>query len=177
MSAQRQFPALDSIGRALPRHGAVRSDDVALKVLKPIHKQLASLLAQGVSRDVICELLEFNEKYIATLMRDPLFREYQKEISEFVDARIEGMFGKVADAIQDGLTVGTVDERLKAGRLQLELTKRLGSGTGLSKDVESSVERLNTLAERLLALNNRTGRTYNGEVNVETVQQVHSEQE
>lgn len=153
-------------------HGSRNLREMTVK-----HRQVASLLAQGTKRDVICELTGYSSTYITWLIKDPLFKEYMRDMSEFVDAQIEAMYTSTADAIRDGLTTGNMDERLKSARLQLELTGRIGKGDRPNAAVESSVERLNSLADRLLALqsNVRRGATYDGEVQVGAVQSQESE--
>lgn len=163
MSALQQLdPAERQGGRA-----------IQLQKLNPTHRQVAAMLAQpGISRSVIAEAVGFTPEYISWLTKDPLFRDYQRGISDFVDAKLEAQYEKVADTIIETLEFGNGDEKLRAARLHLELTKRLGSGTGPASASESSVERLTTLAERLLALqsNVRRGETYNGEVQVVPIQ-------
>ncbi len=145
---------------------------IQLKKIGPKHHEVASLLAQGVGRQQIAEVTGFTPEYITWLLRDPLFREHMRQKSEFVDALVDAQYERVADAIVDGLTNGAPEDRLKAARLQLELTGRIGKGERPNAALESSVERLSTLAERLLALqsNVRKGVTYNGEVEIGPVQ-------
>jgi hypothetical protein len=73
-------------------------------------------------------------------------------MSEHVDARHEAMFAMTADVVADAMLNGTVEDKLKGARLNLEITGRIGSGDRPSKAMEGSLERLNTLAQRLTGL-------------------------
>ncbi len=152
-----------------PTTGKVKQQLAEIRVN---HKQIASLLAQGESLATIESVTGYSPSYISTLLRDPLFKDYMRDKAEYVDAKIEMAYDKVADAIIDGLENGTIEDRLKSARLQLEITGRIGKGDRPNAAVESSVERLNSLADRLLALqsNVRRGATYEQEP-IEVVQQ------
>lgn len=144
-----------------------------LQALTDKHKQVASLLTQGLGRTEISQVVEFTPEYVTWLCRDPLFKDYMRGLSEFHEARLEAMFGDVVNVVQDGLQNGTIDERLKAGRLQLEVTGRIGKNERPNQALDNSVERLNTLADRLLALQTkvRGGTTYEGQGQVIEQQQ------
>lgn len=136
-----------------------------LQALTDKHKQVASLLTQGLGRTEIAKIVDFTPEYVTWLCRDPLFKDFMRGLSEFHEARLEAMFGDVVSVVQDGLQKGAIDERLKAARLQLEVTGRIGKNERPSAAFESSMERLATLAERLLALqsNVRQGVTYDAQ--------------
>ena len=141
---------------------------IKLQTLSEKHKQVASLLAQGLGRTEIASIIDFTPEYVTWLTRDPLFKQYLSEMSEHTEARLEAMFGMTADVVADGMLNGSVDERLKAARLQLEVTGRVGKGDRPSSGMESSIERLATLAQRLLQLQSkvREGNTYENEIAV-----------
>lgn len=136
-----------------------------LQALTDKHKQVASLLTQGLGRSEIAKVVDFTPEYVTWLCRDPLFKDFMRGLSEFHEARLEAMFGDVVSVVQDGLQNGAIDERLKAARLQLEVTGRIGKNERPNAAVDSSIERLTTLAERLLALqaNVRQGVTYDAQ--------------
>jgi len=138
---------------------------VKLKTLGEKHKQVAALLAQGLGRSEIAPIVEFTPEYVTWLTRDPLFKQYLNEMSEHTDARLEAMFDRVADVIDYGMSEGTIDERIKSARLQLEVTGRIGKNDRPNAALDSSLERLSTLAQRLLALQSqvRTGVTIDHE--------------
>ena len=131
------------------------SNSVKLQSLTDKHRQVASLLAQGLGRSEIATVIDFTPEYVTWLTRDPLFKQYLHEMSEHTEARLEAMFDRVADVVSDGLTNGSVDERLKSARLQLEVTGRIGKNDRPNNALDSSLERLNTLAQRLLALQSK----------------------
>lgn len=122
-----------------------------LQTLNPKHQQVAALLAQGLGPGEIAPLVGFVPQYITMLTRDPLFKEYLSQMTEFAEAQLEAQFSRVPEVISEAFSAGTVDEKLKAARLQGELTGRLGKNERQVPN-ESSLERLNILAERLLAL-------------------------
>ena len=136
----------------------------ALKELSPRHKQAAALLAQGVQRQIIARVCEFTPEYITMLGRQPLFRAYIKEMSEFTDARLEALFDQSVDVIADTMLTGTEDGRLKAAKLQLEATGRVGR-FHTPAPAQGGSDRLELLAERLVGLlHQQRRRTYEGEV-------------
>jgi hypothetical protein len=128
---------------------------ITLQSLSPKHKQVAALLAQGLGRSEISNIVEFTPEYVTWLARDPLFKQYLAEMSEYADARLEALFDKTADVVANGMIMGTVDEQLKAARLQLEITGRVGKGDRTFGSLDNSVEKLDQLAQRLLALQTR----------------------
>jgi hypothetical protein len=134
-------------------------NQVKLKELSSKHKDVASSLAQGLGRQQIAEVIGYTPEYITWLARDPLFKQYLREMSEYNDARLEALFEQVPEVINDAMRNGTVEERLKGARLQLEVTGRIGKLDRPSGALDTSLERLNTLASRLLALQTkvRTG--------------------
>jgi len=136
---------------------------VKLHTLSEKHKMVASLMAQGLGRSEIASAIGYTPEYITWLTRDPLFKNYLQEMSEHTDARLEAMFDQVADVVSDGMRNGSMDERLKAARLLLEVTGRVGKFDRPYAAMDSSLERLNILAERLLKLQSkvRMGEVFN----------------
>lgn len=138
---------------------------VKLRALTDKHKMVASLLAQGLGRTEIASIVDFTPEYVTWLARDPLFKAHLQDMSAVVDARYEAMYGLTADTVADAMLNGTVEDKLKGARLQLELTGRIGKNDRPVGALENSLERLNTLAQRLLALQSqvRKGETFEGE--------------
>lgn len=137
---------------------------IALKKLSPKHKQVMSLLAQGVDRQTISAICEITPEYVTWLAGDPLCKAYLKEMSRYVDARFEALYEKTADIVSEAMQVGSQDEKLKAARLQLELTGRVGRVVPAAPE-GGSVDRLEQLARRLETLVDEAhrGRTYEQE--------------
>ena len=125
---------------------------IKIQELSPRHKQVASLLAQGLDRTAIAELVEYTPEYVTWLTRDPLFKQYLAEMSEHVEARFEALFEKSADVVAQQMQFGSGEEQLKAARLQLEVTGRIGKNDRPSTASDQSIERLATLANRLTGL-------------------------
>lgn len=140
-----------------------------LLALTDKHRQVASLLAQGLGPTDIAALVDFVPQYVTMLTRDPLFKEYLREMSEVAEARHEALFAQTPDVVAAAMRVGTVDEQLKAVRLNLEITGRIGKNERPNLGTDTSVERLNVLADRLLGLLGkvRTGQTFDGQATID----------
>jgi hypothetical protein len=131
------------------------TNSIKLQSITDKHKQVASLLAQGLGRSEIAGIIDYTPEYVTWLTRDPLFKQYLDEMSAHAEARHEAMFGLTADVVADAMLNGSVEERLKGARLNLEVTGRLGKNERPNAMVDSSLERLNTLAARLLSLQSK----------------------
>ncbi len=123
-----------------------------LKELSPKHKDVAALMSQGMKRADVAAAVGFTPEYVTMLCRDPQFRSYMQGLAEYHEMRLDLMFEKSVDAISDTLQFGAPEDRLKAARLQLEATKRLGTAGRGNEDLDNAGEKLNRLADRLLAL-------------------------
>ncbi len=134
-----------------------------LTKLKPMHKQVASLAAQGLKNVEIASIIGITPEYVSMLLRQQLVKEHVAQMCEVVGVRLESLFEKSVDVIAETMINGTEKGRLTAARLQLEATKRIGRpdpNAGLDR---SQGDRLAALADRLLALqtNVRQGKTFN----------------
>lgn len=127
------------------------TEPIELKKLSQKHKDVASLVAQGVSRQLIAEVIGITPEYVTWLQRQSLFKEYIKEMSEAVSTQLEAMFSKSVDVIAGAMQHGSIDEQLKGAKLQLEATGRVGRFQ-TQAPVGSGVDRLEQLSERLLGL-------------------------
>lgn len=134
-----------------------------LQKLTPRHKQVAALVAQGMQYVKIASIVEMTPEYVSMLMRQPLMKAQVAELSEIAGTKIEALFEKSVDVIAEVLTTGSASDKLKAARLQMEATHRVGRPDPSARIVEDSVGRLETLAQRLLGLQSqvRQGRTFN----------------
>jgi hypothetical protein len=146
-----------------PDLDAIEGKGWQLTKLKPMHKQVASLCAQGLKNKEIAALVDITPEYVSMLLRQPLVKEYIAQMCEVVGTRMEALFEKSVDVIADVMENGNNKERLGAARLQLEATKRIGRpdpNAGLDR---GQGDRLAALADRLLALqtNVRQGKTFN----------------
>lgn len=124
---------------------------VQLQKLSPKHKQVASLMVQGVGRETIGEICEFAPEYITWLSRQPVMVAYLKELAGYAEAQLIAMTGKSVAAIGEVLESGSDENRLRAARLQFEATDRIGRyrDTG---DHNLAEDRLERLAGRLVGL-------------------------
>ena len=123
-----------------------------LKKLSPAHKQAAALLAQGLGRPLIAAACDFSPEYVTYLARQPLFVQYLREMTAAAQVRLDALFDQSVDVIADTLVNGGVEEKLKAARLQMEATGRVGRLQGTERPAQEGPDRLEQLAERLVSL-------------------------
>lgn len=146
------------------------SPKIELKKLSQKHRDVATLVAQGVGRGDIAQIVGYTPEYVTWLQGQPLFIEYIRTMNAAVATQLEAMFQKTVDVIQDTMNTGSEDGRLKAAKLQLEATGRVGryqvqAPSGDGKD------RLEQLSGRLLELlirqrSNANGRVLEGQATV-----------
>lgn len=123
-----------------------------LKELSPKHKQVCSMLAQGIQRQTIAHVCGFTPEYISMLARQPLVKQYIADICATADIQLEAMYAQSVEAIGEALVGGNHKEKLQAARLQMEATRRIGANSGLTPSDVNPNERLVNLADRLLGL-------------------------
>lgn len=130
----------------------------SLKRLTPKHKEVAALLAQGLKAVDVARIVGFTPEYLHMLSKQPLFIEYIDGMNAVVDRQLEALYGKSVEVIADALSAGG-DEALKAARLQMEATNRVGKQKSevLHKHEHSLVAVLTGLppARRVQILNNQ----------------------
>lgn len=135
-----------------------------LTKLRPRHKDVCSLIAQGVPNTQVAAITGYTPTYICMLMRQPVCVAYVSQLNESVGMQLEMMYGKAVTVIADAMQNGSVGEQLKAVRLHGELTKRIGSRDITPPSSEDSTARLARLSERLVGLLERgqaaAGRTF-----------------
>ena len=123
-----------------------------LQTLRPKHKQALALLAQGYKNTEVAAMVGYTKDYVSALLRQPLCIDFIRGMNEAVALQLEAQFGQVAGVISDAFAQGNTGEKLKAARLHLEVTKRIGSGRESAPSGQSSEERLASLAHRLIDL-------------------------
>lgn len=123
-----------------------------LRKLSPRHKQICALLAQGFKNIEIATVMGVTKEYVSMLLRQLLIQEEIARVCEIAETRLDAMFVQTVDVISDGMSNGNITEKLKAARLQLEATKRIGHGSGIPSPVEGGEDRLEKLANRLTQL-------------------------
>jgi hypothetical protein len=136
-----------------------------LKKLKPIHKQIAALLAQGKKQVDVARLCQVHVVYVSMLSRQPLVQNYIYDMVAAAGMQLEASFPLVVEVIQETLKDGSEAGKLKAARLHLEATKRIGRNELTLRPTEDAVAALENLAGRLMALqtraeNQRSGSTF-----------------
>lgn len=127
------------------------AEPIELKKLSPKHQQVAALLAQGVDRRTIAAACDYTPEYVTWLQRQPLFMAYVKEMNVAVAVRLEALFTKSVDVINETMENGGEEARLKAAKLQLEATGRVGRFQTVPPE-GGGTDRLEQLSERLLDL-------------------------
>lgn len=154
-AALEDFSSVEDAPSDAPPDEISASGKWELTKLKPIHMTVASLFAQGKKNTEIAAIAGCTPQYVGMLLRQPLVKAYVSQMCEVVGTRLEALFAQSVEVISDAMTNGTTGEKLKAARLQLEATKRIGrvdpnvAGTG------ANVDRLERLAERLIDLQSR----------------------
>jgi len=102
------------------------------------------------------EIREFDGvKYVLERSLVPdvsLVKAYIAEMCDVVGTRMEALFAKSVDVIAETLDKGSESGKLKAVRLQLEATKRIGRSDGIVGLDRGNTDRLEKLAERLIQL-------------------------
>ncbi|MDE3021594.1 MAG: hypothetical protein KGI54_07010 [Pseudomonadota bacterium] len=123
-----------------------------MKELKPKHKQVCAMLAQGIDRRTISNVVGCTPEYITMLSKQALVKDYITEMCQAAGLQLESMFIQSVEAIGETLANGNHKEKMQAARLQMEATKRIGSGSSIPKEIIDTNDRLARLAERLLFL-------------------------
>lgn len=141
-----------------------------MKELSEKHKTVAALLAQGLGRQEVAAAAGFTPEYISMLQNQPLFADYVREMTAAAATQLEALFCKSTDVIAEAMVAGNIDERLKAAKLQMEATGRIGRNAEQERPQQG--DRLDVLADRLLALlQTQRKRVFDGQVqDVEIVQ-------
>lgn len=138
------------------------ADKWELKALKPRHKAVASFVAQGLQLVEIAKLTGMTPQYVSMLCRQPLMKQEIARIGEIAGVRMEALFEKSVDVVAQALENGNTADKLKAAKLQMEATNRIGSKGRAAQTEFDSSERLAGLANRLIdLLGQKRGRTFN----------------
>lgn len=126
-----------------------------LKELRPMHRQVAALVAQGMKYREVAAMVNIHPAYVTTLMAQPLIQEYVKSLCGVAESRIEALFPKSVEVIAEIMDKGSEKGKLAAVKLQLDATKRLGSKRREEGSTEDAEARLERLAEKLIGLQSR----------------------
>lgn len=132
-----------------------------LKKLKPKHLEICALLAQGFKNIEVAGMCGVTKEYITMLLRQPLIKQEIAKRGEVLGARFELMTELTADAMSETLRNGAHADKMKAARLQLEVTKRIGRPDPFANNSNDPGDRLEKLANRLEGLlDSRKGGLY-----------------
>ena len=123
-----------------------------LKTLKPWHKQMCSMIAQGIPRATIANVFKKTPEYISMLAAQPLIQTYIQQDCTYAGLQLEAQFVQSVTAISDTLENGNHKEKMQAARLQLEATKRIGPRSTPQATEVNFDDRLMQLSERLVGL-------------------------
>lgn len=137
---------------------------IKLQKLSARHKQVLSLMAQGMDRQTCSIATKYTPEYVTWLLKQDICQTYLGEMVKVAESQLQAQFCKSVDVIGETLINGTEEGKLKAAKLQLEATGRVGKLQQLSAPPVEG-DRLTVLAERLVGLLKQTqGRIVNGEV-------------
>lgn len=123
--------------------------DWVLKRLKPVHLQICALLAQGMKNVEVAAFTGVTKEYVSMLLRQAIIKQEIARVCEITGARLELLFEKSVDTIADAMENGSYSDKLKAARLQLEATRRIGRPDPFATGTSAPEDRLATLANRL----------------------------
>ena len=129
-----------------------------LRELKPKHKLVCVLLSQGMKNVEVAKHVQITPEYVSMLLRQPIIKAEVGRLSDIAATNLEALFPKAVDVISDVLTHGNDGDRLKAVRLQMEATHRIGRPDPLAGQIAPSDDRLEQLAQRIVSLNQKAKR-------------------
>lgn len=127
------------------------------KVLTPKHKQILSLVAQGMKYQEIGSLCKCTPARIVQLVASPLGQQYLSYIEQQMDMRLRALFSKSIDAIEDQLTAGSGENKLRAAKLQMQATGKLreiGEKADTAEDVIQRIMEMNVAGDVNIQINN-----------------------
>jgi len=113
-----------------------------MKKLSQKHKSIIALHAQGVSRADIGQVCNCTPEFVSMVIATPPAKAYLRELEQYMDSRLQSLYGRSVDVIQDGLCNEATDVQLKAARLQLEVTGKLKQDRNENQTAEDVVAAL-----------------------------------
>ena len=138
-------------------------EPVVLQKLSQRHKQVLALVVQGVKQEVIAQACDYEPEYVTWLVRQQVCQVYLREMIGFNDSRLLALTERSVDVISDAMRNGTVEDQLKAAKLQLTAIGKVGRANG-QQGITYDEDRLERLAGRLVSLmHNAQGATYTAE--------------
>lgn len=131
---------------------ATEIEPIKLLKLGPKHREVLALVAQGLGRVEIGAIVGYEPEYISWLVRQEVCQQYLEEMNAVVEFRLQSMTEESVDTIYDVMRNGASDDRIKAAKLQLEATGRIGTNAVGGRQAVGGPDRLQQLAERLVSL-------------------------
>lgn len=127
--------------RLLPtiRMDLIAKDKWQPKHLSQKHKNIIALHAQGVSREEIGEFCKCTPEYVSMIVATPIAKEYLSDLERYLDSRMNALYSQSVETIHQGMMGNATDTQLKAARLQLEATNKLGKDNKESQSAEDVV--------------------------------------
>jgi len=122
----------------LPRPGQTWE----LKKLSQKHKNIIALHVQCMKREDIGKIAGCTPEYVSMVVAQPLAKAYLRDLEKYMDSRLEALYGRSVDVIQDGLDGAATETQLKAARLQLEVTGKLKGDKDGAQSAEDVVAAL-----------------------------------
>lgn len=144
-----QLAVLDNFEEDEPYRETVEKPEWVLQKLKPKHFQICALLAQGFKNVEVSAMCGVTPQYITMLLQQPLIKQEIAKRGEVIGQRFELLTEKTFDVMVDAMKNGAHADKLKAARLQLEVTRRIGRPDPFAANPNVSDDRLEKLANKL----------------------------
>lgn len=117
-----------------------------LKRLSSLHRDLISLLLQGVAVGEAAGIVGYTRQRVTQLLGDPLFLRAMDEQRALWDVELTNLTGTAVDVIRDSLKDADPEVRLKAARMQLETQGKFRKGEGGEQSAEDAVAKIISIA-------------------------------
>ena len=126
--------------------------------LTPRQKMALTYLAMGKKNTWISKKLAMGDGAVHSLTCRADAKLFVSELTQGAHLQMEALYVKSVEAVRETLEKGKYPDKIKAARLQMEATKRIGSMTSPIGPIVDTNLRLTKLAERLLMLNDNSKR-------------------
>ena len=124
--------------------------------LTPTEKLALVHLASGRTKKYITTKLRLSQEKLNKLMLRDDSRQFVAELTHGAHLQMEALYVKSVDAVRETLEKGAYPDKIKAARLQMESTRRIGAMTAPSQGVVDVEARLVDLAHKLVDLNRQS---------------------
>lgn len=124
-----------------------------LRRLSPTHRELISLLLQGMGSGDAAAIVGYTRQRVTQLLGDPLFQTAMDEQRQLWDVELSNLTGNSVAVLRDALTDKDPEVRLKAARMQLETQGKFRQGTADGTSAEDAVAKIISLAVTNMQIN------------------------